>query len=300
MKGGVQQMLPVELLPEVAASSPWCLRWQQRRHSWRHVRDGGFDARRYAVDVMAEAEPAKSFVLAHHYASSYPPVSVQFGLYDTVDGARRLCGVATFGVPATTAVLTNPLPELTPYTESLVCSRFVLLDECPGNAESWFLARCFDQLLTRGVRGIVTFADPVPRRTASGKLVMPGHVGTIYAATNALYAGRATARTLKLLPDGTVFDDRAAQKIRRQEQGHRYAEARLLALGAPPRPSGHPPSIWLREALAAIGARNMRHRGNHRFVWPLGRNQRERDQVALGLPPQWPYPKVPDLDPALR
>jgi hypothetical protein len=48
-------------------------------------------------------------------------------------------------------------------------------------------------------------ADPVPRRTASGVLVTPGHVGTIYAATNAVYAGRATARTVKLLPDGTVF-----------------------------------------------------------------------------------------------
>jgi hypothetical protein len=34
---------------------------------------------------------------------------------------------------------------------------------------------------------------------------MPGHVGTIYAATNAVYTGRATARTVKLLPDGTVF-----------------------------------------------------------------------------------------------
>ncbi len=44
-----------------------------------------------------------------------------------------------------------------PYTESLVCSRFVLLDECPGNSESWFLAR----LLARGVRGVVSFADPV-------------------------------------------------------------------------------------------------------------------------------------------
>lgn len=66
-----------------------------------------------------------------------------------------------------------------------MCSRFVLLDECPGNSESWFLARCFDALLADGVRGVVPFADPVPRRTASGRLVMPGHVGTIYQG----YAG---------------------------------------------------------------------------------------------------------------
>ncbi|WP_461097808.1 Mom family adenine methylcarbamoylation protein, partial [Streptomyces bullii] len=81
-----------------------------------------------------------------------------------------LCGVAVFGVPVSTAVLTKPLPGLRPYKESLVCSRFVLLDECPGNSESWFLARCFDALLADGVRGVVSFADPVPRRTASGRL----------------------------------------------------------------------------------------------------------------------------------
>ncbi|WP_405772616.1 hypothetical protein OHU34_43690 (plasmid) [Streptomyces sp. NBC_00080] len=55
-------------------------------------------------------------------------MTVQFGLYDVVDGERRLCGVAVFGVPVSTAALTKPLPELRPYTESLVCSRFILLD----------------------------------------------------------------------------------------------------------------------------------------------------------------------------
>jgi hypothetical protein len=216
-------------------------------------------------------------VLAHHYSGSYPAATVQFGLYDVVDGERRLCGVAVFGVPVSTAVLTKPLPELRPYTESLVCSRFGLLDECPGNSESWFLANCLNHLLASGVRGVVSFADPVPRRTASGVLVMPGHVGTIYAATNAVYASRATARTVKLLPDGTVFHERTAQKIRRQEQGHQYAEAQLIALGAPVPRAGCSPAVWLREALVAVGARNVRHRGAHRFcgrfsrvaAWPM-------------------------------
>ncbi|MEH0433927.1 hypothetical protein QBB34_48060 [Streptomyces stelliscabiei] len=205
MRSPVQETLPFEDLPEVPTASPWCQRWRERRHSWAHVRDGGFDARRYTVDVIPDEEPAKGFVLAHHYSGSFPSVTVQFGLYDVVDGERRLCGVAVFGVPVSTAVLTKPLPELRPYTESLVCSRFVLLDECPANSESWFLANCLKRLLASGVRGVVSFADPVPRRTASGVLVMPGHVGTIYAATNAVYASRATARTVKLLPDGTVF-----------------------------------------------------------------------------------------------
>ncbi|WP_240529881.1 hypothetical protein [Streptomyces mangrovisoli] len=173
----------------------------------------------------------------------------------------------------------------------------MLLDACPGNAESWFLARCFEALLADGVRGIVSFADPVPRRTSSGVLVMPGHVGTIYAASNAVYTGRATARTVKVLPDGTVFD-RTAQKIRRQEQGHEYAVGQLVALGARrPQPGGDP-ALWLREALTTVGARNVHHRGAHRFVFRLGRTRREREEIELGLPAVRPYPKHPDPEPA--
>ncbi|MDG4857075.1 hypothetical protein P8605_02690 [Streptomyces sp. T-3] len=292
-----QETEPFEDLLEAPTVSPWCLRWRERAHSWRHVRDGGFDARRYTVDVIPDEEPAKSFVLAHHYSGSYPAVKVQFGLYDDVDCERRLCGVAVFGVPVSSAVLTKPLPELRPFTESLVCARFVLLDECPGNSESWFLARCFEHLVASGVRGVVSFADPVPRRTSTGALVMPGHVGTIYAASNAVYAGRATARTMKLLPDGTVFHGRTAQKIRRQEQGHEYAEAQLVALGAPALRGGCSPSVWLQKALVAVGARNVRHRGAHRYVFRLGRSRREREQIKLGLPARRPYPKVPDPEP---
>ncbi|MFE5406826.1 hypothetical protein ACFQ9Z_37155 [Streptomyces sp. NPDC056580] len=48
-------------------------------------------------------------------------------------------------------------------------------------------------------------------------------------ATNAVYMGRATPRTVKLLPNGVVLNERMAQKVRRQEQGHEYAER--LGLG---------------------------------------------------------------------
>jgi hypothetical protein len=40
---------------------------------------------------------------------------------------------------------------------ALECSRFVLLDECPANAESWLLARTFEALLASDVRGVVSF-----------------------------------------------------------------------------------------------------------------------------------------------
>ncbi|QCX82233.1 hypothetical protein C9F11_43265 (plasmid) [Streptomyces sp. YIM 121038] len=86
------------------------------------------------------------------------------------------------------------------------------------------------------------------------------------------------------------------QKIRRQEQGHEYAQARLIALGAPLPRAGCDPACWLREALAAVEARNVRHRGAHRFVFRLG-SRREREQIKLGFSPLQPYPKQVDPEP---
>lgn len=111
--------LPFEDLPETPTDSPWCQRWRERKHSWRHVRDGGFDARRYRVDVVAESA-AKSFVLTHHYSRSYPAAKIQLGLYDVSGRTRRLTGVAVFAVPVSRAVLTKPFPDLLPFTESPV------------------------------------------------------------------------------------------------------------------------------------------------------------------------------------
>ncbi|MEV4868557.1 hypothetical protein [Streptomyces syringium] len=285
--------MPTTNLGEFLTATPWCQRWRDRRHSFRHVREGGFDARRYAVEALPETA-AKEFVVRHHYSGSFPSARFRFGLFELDAGEARLCGVAVFGVPVSAAVLTRPFPDLRPYVESLECSRFVLTEACPANSESWFLARCFDELLVRGVRGIVSFADPVPRRDASGALIAVGHVGTIYQATNAVYMGRATPRTVKLLPNGVVLNERMAQKVRRQEQGHEYAERMLIGLGAPVPRAGVDPKVWLREALVAVGARNLRHRGVHRYGYRLGRDRREREQIRLGLPVGGTYPKVPD------
>lgn len=107
--------------------------------------------------------------------------------------------------------------------EAVELGRFVLLDSVPGNGETWFLGRCFEQLRTHGLFGVVSFSDPTPRTSSSGDRVFPGHVGTIYQAHNAAYLGRGTARTLRLLPDGSVFSARTAQKIRSQERGWQHA-----------------------------------------------------------------------------
>lgn len=293
-RGGLQtaSVSPVETRGE----SPWCLRWDGGRQSWRHVSQGGFDPARYVVHAVDEAT-AKRFVVAQHYARSFPAARHRFGLFDTRDGADRLVGVAVYGIPVQRAVLAIAFPTLEPYVESVELSRFVLRDECPGNSESWFLARTFEQLHARDVRGVVSFADPMPRQGLDGAWLTPGHVGTIYQASNALYTGRGTARTLTLLPDGTVLNDRAAQKVRSGDQGHAYVEARLAALGARPLSGGEDPAVWLREALRQVGARRVRHRGAHRYLFRLGGTRRERERIPVGLPAHAAYPKQPDALP---
>jgi hypothetical protein len=242
------------------------------------------------VSTVDEAS-ARAFIRQHHYSHSYPAAIHRLAMRDT---GGTLVGIAVFGVPATARVLTGPFPELQPYREAVELSRFVLLDTVAANGETWMLARCFEHLLGVGVRGVVSFADPVPRTTASGEVVTPGHVGHIYRAKGALYAGRATPRSLLLLPDGTVLNDRAVQKVRAQERGHEYVERHLVSFGARSPRAGQTPTVWLEEAVQSIGARRLRHAGNHRFLFPLGRNARERAQVRLGMPTSTLYPRRRD------
>jgi hypothetical protein len=262
----------------------WCQRWHQRRHSWRHRSEGGFDASRYEVAPVEEAD-AMSFVRRHHYSGTYPAARLRYGLYE----GSALVGVAVLSVPVQQSVLTKAFPNLLPYDESIELGRFVLLDRVPGNAESWFLAQAFRLAERDGVRGVVSFSDPMARRSAGGDIVFPGHIGTIYQASNARYLGRSTARSLLLLPDGTVLNDRAVQKIRSGEQGSEYAERRLVEWGAPRRRGSEVRSEWLAGALGAANVRRVRHPGNHRYAFLLG-PRRERRAIEVGLPTS-PYPK---------
>jgi hypothetical protein len=212
---------------------------------------------------------ARDFVREHHYSHSYPASRLRYGLYEQ-QGA--LVGVAVLSVPMRAAVLTSVFPSLAPYRESLELGRFVLLDEVPANAESWFLGQVFDQASRNGLRGLVSFSDPIARERADGSVVFPGHWGTIYQATNAYYLGRSRARTLQLLPDGSVFSERSASKLRSGERGHAYAERQLLNYGD-----------------AAL--RPLRHLGCHRYAFTLG-SRRERRALRRELRSQ-PYPKQP-------
>ena len=139
------------------------------------------------------------------------------------------------------------------------------------------------------------FSDPLPRRL-DGQLIMPGHVGAIYQALapNCRYTGRGTPRTLTMLPDGSVLPARSMQKVRAGERGSAGVVARLVQLGADPLTGN--PAGWLAGALERVGASQVRHRGNHRYVLPIGdRAARRATPVALeSMPP----PKTPDAAPA--
>lgn len=293
--------------------APRCQRWQDRRPSWRRPADGGFDPAAFTVEPVPAETVAAPFVERHHYSGSFPAARLAFGLLTdrpelagpapTEHAGQLLAGVAVLSVPMSESVLTNVFPDLAPYAESLELGRFVLVDACPANSETWFRARADQLAADVGVRGVVAFSDPVPRVrevvdldpgtgavTVRREQVLPGHWGCIYQAGNAVFLGRSTPRTLVWLPrQGRVLSARTLQKIRRQESGSEAAERALTQMGARPRRAGEQPGAWLAQALDEVGATRVRHPGNLRYAWPVGpRSGRRRARIAL---PSGPYPK---------
>jgi hypothetical protein len=252
-------------------------RWTQGHDSYRPAGEP-IQTRLFEVAEIDELG-AKGFVIEHHYSRSYPAARWRFGLHRT----GRLVGVAVFSHPCRDSVLTDAFPSAAPR-EAVELGRFVLLDEVPGNGETWFLGRCFAALRGR-VRGVLSTSDPVARAALDGRTVFPGHIGTIYQAHNAVHLGRGRTRTIRLLPDGRVFSDRAISKIRSLERGHRHCAAMLEAFGATPlEPTSRAAAgAWLRWWLPCL-TRTLRHTGNHRYAWAL-------DRRIEWHPRRLPYPK---------
>ncbi len=229
--------------------------------------------------IHGDTQP-KEFIKSHHYLASYPAARFRFGLYRK----GELCGVAAFSRPTNDLSLMNVF-HCEP-TLSLDLGRFVLLDEVPGNGETFFLGQCFDLLRREGLAGVVSFSDPLPRRTEAGETIHPGHVGTIYQAFNGAYLGRSSPRMIRLLPDGSVFHDRNVQKIRKLQQGWRYASQLLQRFGAQPMTGD--PAVWLEKWLPMI-TRSVWHPGNHKYAWALDKRMRKQ------MPASLPYPKLNPL-----
>jgi hypothetical protein len=258
--------------------TPSCQRWRSRRDQYRPAGEP-IDPSRYEVAAIPDDVTAKRFVCEHHYSGSYPAARERFGLFR----ADELVGVAVFSVPVRPEVITSCLPG--DWHGGLELGRLVLLDDVEANGESWFVARCFEVLKRDGYTGVVSFSDPMPRTTADGRVVMPGHVGTVYQALNAVYVGQRKRDTMHLLPDGTVMAPRSLAKVRKRDRGWRHVEARLVVYGAEPLGDSEP-RAWLDEQLPRIGVRKVRHPGNHKYCWAFSRRARRH------LPPSQLYPKL--------
>lgn len=278
----------------------WAQRWRYGLPSWRHVSEGGFRRDRYTVSEIPDAM-ARSFIERHHYLGGWPSTLQRYGLWDlqppqgSGDGPEGsvLVGVLVLGCPMNERALTSAFPLLAPYYESAEISRLALKDEVPANGESFFTMAALKLAAHKGIRGVISFSDPMKRvrHTKNGQIIMSnGHLGIVYQSCNFRFTGRGTARTLTLLPDGTVLTARSRAKLTGGEPGAAGVERRLLLLGAPPRTARQSPGQWLTEALDHIGARRVRHPGNFRYVLPVGRSRAERSRTVIALG-ALPYPK---------
>lgn len=263
-----------------------------QRYNDRHARlvphDGRkvFDRRAYDVEPIASDGAVRPFVEAHHYSASYPAARFRFGLYHR--GA--LVGAAVFSQAMNEAATTNWLRG--PSVEHVEFGRFVLLGGVPAGAEGWMAARCYRALRREGITGVVTFADDTARRVGD-RTLFPGHIGTIYQATNAHFVSeRSRGRTLRLLPSGAVFSDRTLAKLRGGERGRVGAARQLVEAGAAA-PSdavlydAHALARWA-EAWVPRVTTPLRHPGNLRYLQPLRRGVLTDRAVRL----EARYPKV--------
>jgi hypothetical protein len=274
-------------------------RWLNRIGSFRSP-DEIINTHAYEIAELLDDNTPKAFVEQHHYSGSYPAARARFGLYEIATAA--LVGVAVFSHPPNEAVLRKlPCERMS----GIELGRFVLLDNVAGNGESWFLARCFEQLRAKGIEALISHSDPLPRRSTDGTIVLPGHVGNVYQATNAVYGGRASKRALWIMPDGTCFSERAMSKLRKRERGYRYAIEQLVAAGADrPLDIGQDLTEWMMVSLAKVG-RRIKHGGNHRYLWAINKKLRKQiEALALtvedddGNITRVAYPKTLDVEAA--
>lgn len=245
-------------------------RWNHRRDSFV-LPSSTFDPARAAVAAIPE-KMAKDFVLAHHYSASYPAARFRAGLFvKPAWGREYLGGVAVFSVPMQNAAIPRYL-ECDPNL-GVEIGRLVLLDDeyLGFNAESWFVAKAFRLLRESiaGIKGVISYTDPVARFSVNGEMVKPGHAGTIYRALNATYHGRSSPRTLVLSKDGRVVSERALSKIRRDESGAAYAVRQLLDHGAAAPLPFEKGADYVDRVLASGVFRRVRHSGNHVFSWRM-------------------------------
>lgn len=264
-------------------------RWRDRRGTY--VPDTGIiDPAIHSVDVIDCYREAKPFVEQNHYSASFPATRLSCGLFrNGKGGSAELVGVCSFAVPMNNASI--PLHTgLSDHLSAVDLGRLVLLDDVPGNGESWFVSRAF-RLLRREkpqILSVIAYSDPVRRIASDGTVVMPGHCGMVYQALSAELRGRSSPRTDHIMPNGRIVSPRALSKIRSQETGAAYAERQITDAGAPAREFGEDPADWLSRLRAAGHLTSRRHPGNLVYTFALTKAAR----LASRGKPKHSYPLI--------
>lgn len=259
-------------------------RWFERRSRWVLHREV-LDPERFRVGRIEEGI-ARRFCERHHYAGGLGAVRLSVGLFERVGrGEEELVGACVFGMlmqPRAAERWCGQDARLVPELH-----RLCLLDRTPFNAESWFVARAMRVLRERlpSARALISYADPVPRHDAQGRVTKFGHVGTCYQALSMRFTGTSSRRTLIVARDGRILSERSLSKLRNGERGARYAERQLSEAGAPARRTGEEPREYVARAVREGPFRQVRHPGNLVYVMAL---DGAADTVAR-LAPALPY-----------
>ncbi len=265
-------------------------RWKGRREYRLPPGSGLMNDAEYGIEVFDGDKITRQFIVEHHYAASYPAAQFRVGLMRRtgVDPAQ-LVGVAVFSIPINNHAITSHTGL--EQKEGVELGRFLLLDECPYNSESWFLKRALRTLKSEKpeIRTVLSYSDPVERRLLDGTLIKPGHFGTIYAASSATFVGTSSPRTLHMTRFGTVVSDRGLSKIRKQTQGHAYAYRQMIDCGAPERLFGESWPDWVRRALNCGAFTKVKHPGNFTFVFGL--DMKANAVLRKRHPKRIPYPR---------
>ncbi len=186
-------------------SQRWLLGNDSYRPSQEPIRVAEF-----TVETLAKPE-AKKFVETHHYSHSFVYEIASFGLWRKCGCApSRLVGVASFATPSNPGSIRR-WAGLDDFHQGAELGRFVLLDEVGGNGESFFLSQALKLLKAQRpeLRVILSYSDPVPRLNCETNTIrFRGHFGLIYQATNAVFLGRASPKTLFLTKNGEAIPNR--------------------------------------------------------------------------------------------
>ncbi|MAG24163.1 hypothetical protein CMI47_01160 [Candidatus Pacearchaeota archaeon] len=283
------------------ASPELTQRWTRQKKDVYRKRGEGFDPSIYSVERIGDKE-AKEFILGLHYLASYPAAQLNVGMFGL---GGELVGVATFSVPQHKRVI--PKRAGVPADEGSELGRFILLDDVPYLGETWFLANAM--VLAKQTRpewrAIVSFSDPVARRSTDRVLITPGHIGTIYQAFNMRFVGRSAPRKMLLTEAGfETLVPRSVSKIKTKEDGwHRNMVRLSQATGfAPPRNKSEASlRRWVEMVESTL--RPMAHPGNIAYAYALrlpletkgkrARRERRRiiEGVEEGFPQRRPFPK---------